>query len=159
MNNINVLLLKYFAKILVGADILAAGFLGVLKVVFINVTHRYQLGLGIDVFQMAHAHAAHAYNRFGNGFAGGRLAFADDVARDDADRGRCSDCTTGELTTTEFVLRIHKAAQRKLPLLAVKIKYSNVTLGNSPEERPVLARRILANLRGHFHVECGTFCG
>ena len=107
------------------------------------------------VFQMAHAHAAHAYDRFGNSFAGRRLAFADDVARTMLTVA-CSYCTTGELTTTEFVLRNHKAAE-KSALLAVEIKYSNVPLGNSPEERPVVAGRILADLGGHFYVECGTF--
>ena len=127
--------------------------------VFINVTHRYQLGLGIDVFQVTHAHASHADNRFGDGFAGGRLAFADDVARYDADRGRSGDRTTGKLTTCEFVLRLHKAAKGNVPLLAVEIKYSNVPFRNSTEKRPVFARRIFADLGCHLHIKSRTFGG
>ena len=82
MNNVDVFLFEYFAEILVGSDIFAAGFLSIFEMIFINVTYCYQLSLRIDVFQMAHAHASHADDSLGDGFAGRRLAFANDVARD-----------------------------------------------------------------------------
>ena len=100
-------------EILVSTYILAAGFLGVLEVVFINVTHATNLALGLTFFRWPMP-IPHADNGLGDGLAGGVWPLPM-MWRGTMLTVAAAALHARKLTTTEFVFRIHKAAGETYP--------------------------------------------
>ena len=109
VDDVDVLALQHLAEIVVRLNVGAARFLGRLEVVCVHVADGEQLGLGVDVFEVAAPHAAHADDSLGDDFAGWRLSFADDVARYDTDCCRRGNSATGKLPTGDFIFMLHNA--------------------------------------------------